>query len=191
MAVSRILFLRSHPRIRRSFLSRRSRGAPRSRGVRLLPGSRPAFAKPVRRPAPCYVLHHMGFFVPPRLLSGRWALTPPFHPYPSTGKGRFVFCDTFRHAGFSSGAPAHSTRHAAWWCSDFPLREPEPAQRSSAIHRQSAAMRCRWQARTCRVSAGAPGKSRWLPAGWRARLPGGRRATRSRAAVPAGRTPRL
>ena len=32
-------------------------------------------------PFPCYVLHHVGFTVPPRLPSGRWALTPPFHPY--------------------------------------------------------------------------------------------------------------
>ena len=26
-------------------------------------------------------LHHAGFAVPPMLPSGRWALTPPFHPY--------------------------------------------------------------------------------------------------------------
>src|SRR4029434_2499745 len=31
--------------------------------------------------APCSALHRMGFFVPRRLLDGRWALTPPFHPY--------------------------------------------------------------------------------------------------------------
>jgi len=30
---------------------------------------------------PCSVLHRMGFIMPRRLLSGRWALTPPFHPY--------------------------------------------------------------------------------------------------------------
>jgi len=28
------------------------------------------------------VLHHAGFALPPALLSERWALTPPFHPYP-------------------------------------------------------------------------------------------------------------
>ncbi len=33
----------------------------------------------------------MGFSVPPRLLSGRWALTPPFHPYPSTTLGAVCF----------------------------------------------------------------------------------------------------
>ena len=35
--------------------------------------------------------------------------------------GRFVFCDTFHHTGLSPGASAHSARHAALWCSDFPL----------------------------------------------------------------------
>ena len=40
-------------------------------------------------PAPCYVLHHMGFFVPRHLRAGRWALTPPFHPDP-TPKRRAV-----------------------------------------------------------------------------------------------------
>jgi len=43
-------------------------------------------------PASCYVLHHMGFFVPRPLRAGRWALTPPFHPYPiSRETGRFNF----------------------------------------------------------------------------------------------------
>ena len=31
----------------------------------------------------CFVLHHMGFFVRLRLRDARWALTPPFHPYPA------------------------------------------------------------------------------------------------------------
>jgi hypothetical protein len=31
----------------------------------------------------CFVLHHMGFFVRPRLRDTRWALTPPFHPCPA------------------------------------------------------------------------------------------------------------
>jgi hypothetical protein len=26
-------------------------------------------------------LHRMGFFVPRHLRAGRWAFTPPFHPY--------------------------------------------------------------------------------------------------------------
>ena len=41
-----------------------------------------------RRPDPsCSVLHRMGFFVPPRLRSGRWAFTPPFHPCRPTCAG--------------------------------------------------------------------------------------------------------
>ena len=32
-------------------------------------------------------LHPMGFAVPPRLRSARWALTPPFHPYPGRSRG--------------------------------------------------------------------------------------------------------
>ena len=42
-------------------------------------------------------LHRTGFTVPPRLLSERWALTPPFHPYPrSCLPRRYIFCGTFR-----------------------------------------------------------------------------------------------
>ena len=33
---------------------------------------------------------------------------------------RCFFCDTLRHRGFSTAAPACFTRHAAVWCSDFP-----------------------------------------------------------------------
>jgi len=38
--------------------------------------------------------------MPPSLPPERWALTPPFHPYPC---GRFVFCGTFRPPGIDSG----------------------------------------------------------------------------------------
>ena len=48
-----------------------------------------------RSSVPYLALHPMGFSVPPRLLSGRWALTPPFHPYP-TCVGRFLLCGTVR-----------------------------------------------------------------------------------------------
>jgi len=35
-----------------------------------------------RSEVPYLALHPMGFSVPPRLRLERWALTPPFHPYP-------------------------------------------------------------------------------------------------------------
>ena len=84
----------------------------------------------------CSVLHRMGFFVPPNLRPGRWALTPPFHPYPPACAGRrSVFCDTVRRPEFSSRPPARSTRHAALWCPDFPLpdRLSATGERPSAI----------------------------------------------------------
>ena len=40
-------------------------------------------------------LHHVGFTMPSMSPSKRWALTPPFHPYPKKPR-RFVFCGTFR-----------------------------------------------------------------------------------------------
>jgi hypothetical protein len=36
-----------------------------------------------RSGVPYLALHPMGFPVPPRLRLERWALTPPFHPYPA------------------------------------------------------------------------------------------------------------
>jgi len=36
-----------------------------------------------RSRVPYLALHPMGFSVPPRLRLERWALTPPFHPYPA------------------------------------------------------------------------------------------------------------
>lgn len=37
----------------------------------------------------CSVLHRTGFVLPRRLLAARWALTPPFHPYPPEAGGMF------------------------------------------------------------------------------------------------------
>ena len=44
---------------------------------------------------------------------------------------RCLFCDTFRHRALASATPACFPRHAAVWCSDFPLRIS--SERSSAI----------------------------------------------------------
>ena len=64
------------------------------------------YPKPVPRAGPgagsssasYLALHPMGFSVPPRSLAGRWALTPPFHPYPALSKadGGLIFCGTIR-----------------------------------------------------------------------------------------------
>ena len=34
---------------------------------------------------------------------------------------RYIFCDTVRRGALTHVVPAHSARHAAWRCSDFPL----------------------------------------------------------------------
>jgi len=51
---------------------------------------------------PYLALLPMGFSVPRRLLGGRWALTPPFHPYRCTYSlsGGFFFCGTIRRKAF-------------------------------------------------------------------------------------------
>ena len=38
---------------------------------------------------------------------------------------RCFFCDTLRHRNFPTAMPACFTRHAAVWCSDFPLTTPQ------------------------------------------------------------------
>ena len=47
----------------------------------LRPNPEPQWDGPSR--VPYLVLLPMGFTMPPRLLLGRWALTPPFHPHPA------------------------------------------------------------------------------------------------------------
>ena len=45
---------------------------------------------------PYLVLLRVGFAMPRALLSGRCALTAPFHPYPDRSHGRYILCGTFR-----------------------------------------------------------------------------------------------
>ena len=84
----------------------------------------------------CSVLHRAGFVMPPSLLSERWALTPPFHPYPSSllraTKGG-LFSVTL---SIALGCPRTSNacaRHAALRCPDFPLIriQPKPDRRAT------------------------------------------------------------
>lgn len=64
--------------------------------------------------SPSYLaLHRVGFGKRARLPVRRWALTPPFHPYPRSG--RYVFCATFR-----GSLRAAVSGHRALWSPDFP-----------------------------------------------------------------------
>jgi hypothetical protein len=108
--VSRILFRRAC--LRRSGDGHSSHGeiasAARCLATRMRPipetgpGVSPATGQATQRL--CLALHRMGFIVPRRLPRGRWAFTPPFHPYrnahPSAPR-RSVFCDTFHRPGLS------------------------------------------------------------------------------------------
>lgn len=56
----------------------------------------------------------------PRMLPpGRWALTPPFHPYLACAR-RYIFCDTFRQPRLASKLPPAFPGRIALWCPDFP-----------------------------------------------------------------------
>lgn len=68
----------------------------------------------------CSVLHRTGFVLPPRLLSGRWALTPPFQPYPP--KRAVYFLRHFPWRRTCVRRPRACARRAAPRCPDFPLR---------------------------------------------------------------------
>ncbi len=68
------------------------------------------FARRAGPALPSYLaLHHAGFSVPPMLPSGRWALTPPFHPYQTER--------AFRRC--VAGFPARHHRAALRWRSIF------------------------------------------------------------------------
>ena len=125
-------------RRRWSFISRRDFSPPRGvsrRACDRYPGRAAncsATGQATRRP--CLALHRMGFIVPRRSPAGRWALTPPFHPCREThvsAARRFILCDTFHRPELSPRPSAAFPRHAALWCSDFPLppRRERPSTR--------------------------------------------------------------
>ena len=109
--VSRILFRRACSRRTGDGHSSLTRIAPRQRRLSTRmrpipetgPGVSSATGQATRRL--CLALHRMGFIVPRRLPSGRWAFTPPFHPCRnarSSASRRSVFCDTFHRPELSS-----------------------------------------------------------------------------------------
>jgi len=55
---------------------------------------------------PYLVLLRAGFGLPLLLPGARWALTPPFHPYPSCPR-RYIFCATVRRVAPPGCYPAH------------------------------------------------------------------------------------
>ncbi len=100
---------------------------------------------------PYLALHPMGFSVPPRLRLERWALTPPFHPYPACNfkieiSGLAVcflwHCPSGRLTASPPACIPQSaflrrqlqvTRHRALWCSDFPPPRNYSGKRFSAF----------------------------------------------------------
>ena len=107
-----------------------------------VPGTHLAFAKhgAGRSKVPYLALHPMGFAMPPCLRPERWALTPPFHPYPSEISNFEIPAGGLFSVALSMETPRgvvlrvypaapscvgpQVTRHRALWCSDFP---PLPA----------------------------------------------------------------
>jgi len=102
------------------------------------------------QPTPYLALLRTGFAVPPFLRRVRWALTPPFHPYPAERGGLFSVALSLglRRPGV--------TRCPALWSPDFPqltsreLRAPSGADNlsvysftspSSSLFRDSAKAR--------------------------------------------------
>src|SRR5438270_13142489 len=89
---------------------------------------------------PLFCLAPHGVFhasrIAPRAVSSYLAFSPL--PALFSKNRRCLFCDTFRQPRLGSGLPAHSTRHAAVLCSDFPPANLAIHQRSSAISCQSS-----------------------------------------------------
>lgn len=126
--ISRILFRKQSLRRQPFLFPKLAPGEPLARlrapgRLRLIPGSF-RLSPAARRPAPCSVLHRRRFFVPRFLRTGRWALTPPFHPYPMTHEASpgGLFSVTLSVAqGFRLGRPRLLRGLLPVWCPDFPL----------------------------------------------------------------------
>lgn len=122
--------------------------------VRLLPGNCPACAGRVRRPFPVLSCTAWGLSCPGACAPGGGLLPRLFTLTRGCSsrrkRGRFVFCDTFRRARLSPGAPAHFTRHAA--CLVFGLSSAGLAPRSDHLSATgcNTGDPCR---RQCRITA--------------------------------------
>ena len=124
----------------RSFISSRFRGTPdlvRARPWCDQPEDQPRTCRDMWTGCPSSVLSctAWGFsslancFASGELLPRLFTLTCTLLPK----NRRCLFCDTLRHRDLATATPACFTRHAAVWCSDFPLASLAARQRSSAI----------------------------------------------------------
>src|SRR5256885_11299121 len=91
------------------------------------------FIGPAALPLFCLAPH--GVYRAARITSRAVSSYLAFSPLPAlfSKNRRYHFCDTFRRRNLTNAAPAFFTRHAAVWCSDFPLVSLTTPQRSSAI----------------------------------------------------------
>src|SRR4030095_7358110 len=106
--------------------------------VRRYPEIGPEFLRGISGPAVLllFCLAPHGVFpaarITPRAVSSYLAFSPL--PALFSKNRRYLLCDTFRQRSLSRPPPAYSTRHAAVWCSDFPLASLPTHQRPSAIN---------------------------------------------------------
>ena len=106
--ISRVLYgLRPEPETRQPFIWDACCQTPRATYPDTWPGNRPGPRNRFQSPrCPYSVLLPVGFTMPPLLPAARWALTPPFHPYPDARPGRFAFCGTFPEVAPAGRYPA-------------------------------------------------------------------------------------
>ena len=93
---------------------------------------------PGRRPVlPCLSCTARGLSCPRPYGAGRWALTPPFHPYLCLLRGGGgIFSATLSvSGGLRRPLPAFFMRRAAIWCPDFPPAGLATCRRPSRVQR--------------------------------------------------------
>lgn len=100
-------------------------GAPRLRAERA-PEMRHTRDRWTGRPIAYFALHRAGFTLPPTSRSARWALAPPFHPYPPVARTAVYSLWHFPSMRLDAHrldlALARLGQGPALRCPDFPLR---------------------------------------------------------------------
>lgn len=95
-------------------------------------------------PGAYLIFQPIRFAMPPSSLSGRWALTPPFHPYLLTDSGQALY----QYGGLFSVAlavfwpsPAKSLpvrKYGALCCPDFPPSRNRKSDRTTCTHQSTS-----------------------------------------------------